>query len=235
MTAAPALELAGIRLRRGTTTILDGLDLAVAERELVVLTGPSGSGKTSALRVALGLSTPDEGIVRIGGRVAGEGRRSAIGPEARQIGAVFQDLALWPHLTVHGNLAFGLADLARGERDARIHEMLGRVGLGDKARRYPGELSGGEGQRVAIARALVLRPRIVALDEPLSNIDVALAHELRELFRELLRERGIATIYVTHDPRDAERLADRIAILEAGRSSRPARLPSSAPGPRRGS
>ena len=130
---------------------------------------------------------------------------------------MFQDLALWPHLTVRGNLEFGLIRVPRDERDRRIAAILARVGLTDKAHRHPGELSGGERQRVAIARALVLEPRVVALDEPLSNLDVMLKHDLLDLFAALLRERGAAALYVTHDPSEAETLADRVAVIQAGR------------------
>ncbi len=144
--------------------------------------------------------------------------RSLLPPEERKLAIVFQDLALWPHLTVHGNLAFGLdgKKVPRGERDDRIASILARVGLSGKERRHPGELSGGERQRVAIARALVLEPRAVLLDEPLSNLDVGLKQELLALFRELLRERGTAALYVTHDPREAQALGERTAVLDGG-------------------
>jgi iron(III) transport system ATP-binding protein len=213
---APVLELAGVHLRYGAVEILAGVDLAIGPAELVALAGPSGAGKTSALRVALGLAAPHAGVVRIAGRVATDGPRIVIPPEQRGIGVVFQDLALWPHLTVHGNLAFVLHRLPREERDARIAAMLRAVALADKAARHPGELSGGERQRVAIARALVGEPRIVALDEPLANLDVVLARELLAMFAALLRERGVAALYVTHHPRELAVLSDRAAIIEAG-------------------
>jgi iron(III) transport system ATP-binding protein len=211
-----AAELAGIRLARDGTQILDGVDLMIAEREIVALVGPSGAGKSTLLRVLLGLDPCDAGVVRLGDRIATEGKRIVIPPEQRGIGVVFQELALWPHLTVHGNLAFGLSTLARADRDARIDTMLRRVSLVDKARRYPSELSGGERQRVAIARALVTEPRLVALDEPLASLDVALEHELLELFGALLRERGSAALYITHDPFEAL-VADRTVVIESGR------------------
>jgi len=213
----PAIELDAVRLRVGTTMVLDELSFGVAAGELLALLGPSGSGKTTAIRAILGFVAPDAGVIRLGGRVASEPRRVVIPPEQRGVGAVFQDLALWPHLTVHGNLAFGLVHLARHERDARIAAVLERVDLTGKARRYPGELSGGERQRVAIARALVLEPRVIALDEPLANLDVILKRELLDLFAALLRERRAAAIYVTHDPQEAEAIADRVAVIDAGR------------------
>lgn len=132
---------------------------------------------------------------------------------------VFQDLALWPHLTVHGNLSFGLEArrVPRAERESRIDAMLSHVGLARKAKRYPGELSGGEKQRVAIARALVLDPMAVLLDEPLANLDVVLKEDLLGTFRLLLRERQMTAVYVTHDPAEAAALGHRVAILESGR------------------
>ena len=213
----PAIELEDVRVRLGATTVLNGFRLQVAAGELVTLLGPSGSGKTSVIRAILGFIAPDAGVIKLGGRVASESGRTVIPPEQRGVGAVFQDLALWPHLTVHGNLAFGLARLRRDERDRRIAAILDRVGLADKAYRHPGELSGGERQRVAIARALVLEPKVVALDEPLANLDVLLKRDLVELFTALLRERATAALYVTHDPAEAEALADRVAVIQAGR------------------
>ncbi len=181
--------------------------------------GSSGSGKTTLLRVVAGFVAPQLGAVRVGEALASERGRVVVPTEERGIAMVFQDLALWPHLTVHGNLAFGLdgSKVPRTERDDLIAAILSRVGLTGKERRHPGELSGGERQRVAIARALVRAPRAVLLDEPLSNLDVGLKQELLALFRELLRERGTTALYVTHDPREAQALAPRAAVLDAGR------------------
>lgn len=199
--------------------MLDGVSLRVPAGETLSVLGRSGSGKTTLLRVVAGFLAPREGAMRIGEAVAAEGGRSVLAPEERELGMVFQDLALWPHLTVHGNLAFGLdaRGLPRAERDDRIAAMLARVGLAGQERRYPGELSGGERQRVAIARALVPAPRAVLLDEPLSNLDVGLKQELLALFRELLDERGTTALFVTHDPREAQALAPRAAVLDQGR------------------
>jgi iron(III) transport system ATP-binding protein len=212
-----AVELDGVRLRLGQSIVLDQLGLVVPQGQLVAILGPSGSGKTSLLRAILGFVSIEDGVIRLDGQVASEPHRIVIPPDERNVGAVFQDLALWPHLTVHGNLAFGLSRLAHADRESRIAAMLERVGLAGKQRRHPGELSGGEQQRVAIARALVLEPRVVALDEPLANLDVVLKQDLLALFASLLRERGAAALYVTHDPWEAEMLADRIAVVEAGR------------------
>lgn len=183
-----------------------------------VFFGPSGSGKTTVLRLVLGFAVPEAGTIRLGGETVSAAGRLLVPPEERGLAVVFQDLALWPHLTVRGNLAFGLAarSARSRERESRIAAMLERLGIADKADRYPGGLSGGERQRVAIARALVLEPRALLLDEPLSNLDVTLKRELLVLFRELFRESGSTTLYVTHDLREAASLGDRIAVMESG-------------------
>jgi ABC-type Fe3+/spermidine/putrescine transport system ATPase subunit len=216
MTAAIAFE--NVTLRYGGRDVLRGLTLAVEPGEVVALLGPSGCGKTSALRLVLGFVAPSRGNIRFGGEVVSRDGKVLRLPEQRGVGVVFQDLALWPHLTVRGNLAFGLGSrkLPRGEMDDRIRAMLGRVGLTDKERSHPGELSGGERQRVAIARALVLEPRAVLFDEPLSNLDVGLKCELLSMFRELLSEQKTTAIYVTHDLHEAATLGDRIAVMEEG-------------------
>lgn len=217
MTAAIALE--SVVLRYGDRPVLDGFTLAVEPGEVVALLGPSGSGKTSVLRLVLGFVAPAQGRVHLAGEVVSGDRKILMPPEQRGVAVVFQDLALWPHLTVRGNLAFGLGSqkVARDVQDERIRTMLARVGLSGKEGSYPGDLSGGERQRVAIARALVLEPRAVLFDEPLSNLDVALKRELLSVFRELLKERGTTAIYVTHDLREAAALGDRIAVMEDGR------------------
>jgi iron(III) transport system ATP-binding protein len=218
MTAALAVE--GVTLAYRGQKALDGVDLRVAPGEVLGLLGPSASGKTSLLRVLLGFAVPSKGTVQLDERVVSRDGRVLVAPEDRGLAVVFQDLALWPHLTVAGNLAFGLA--ARGvrapERGQRIAAMLRRVGLGGTEQRYPGALSGGQRQRVAIARALVMEPRAVLLDEPLANVDVELKRELLDLLRELFRERGTTAVHVTHDLRDAVAVADRLAVVEAGRT-----------------
>ncbi len=217
MSSAIALE--GIRLRYAGRLVIDGLSLSVEPGEVLTLLGPSGSGKTSVLRVILGFTTPETGTVRLSGEVASREGRLLMLPEDRGLAVIFQDLALWPHLSVAGNLAFGLESkgVPRPEREARIRAMLGRVALAGKEHTYPGQLSGGERQRVAIARALVLDPRAVLLDEPLSNLDVGLKRELLAVFRDLLKEHRTTALYVTHDLREAAALGDRIAVMEQGR------------------
>ena len=213
------LALEGVTLAYRSHVVLQAVDLHVAPGEVLALLGPSASGKTSALRVFLGFTVPHQGSVRVGGRIVSAEGRVIVAPEDRGLAVVFQDLALWPHLTVEGNLAFGLTSrgVAAHERAERIAVMLSRVGLSGTERRYPGELSGGQRQRVAIARALVLEPHAVLLDEPLSNVDVDLQRELLGLLREMFGERGTTVVHVTHDLREALALAHRVAVLEAGR------------------
>jgi iron(III) transport system ATP-binding protein len=217
VTAAIAIDAVSLTL--GGRPVLDGASLSVAPAETLAILGPSGSGKTSLLRIVLGFVAPLTGSVSLDGRVVSRDGRVLVPPEQRGLAVVFQDLALWPHLTVAGNLGFGLA--ARGvpaaERSMRIDAMLRRVGLQGSDRRFPGELSGGQRQRVAIARALVHDPRAVLLDEPLSNVDVDLRRDLLGLFVELFRERRATVVFVTHDFREASTIASRVAILEAGR------------------
>ncbi|RLB57172.1 MAG: ABC transporter ATP-binding protein [Deltaproteobacteria bacterium] len=224
MTSSLALD--DVSVTRGNSLVLDGATLHVGEGEVVALLGPSGSGKSTLLRVLLGLEVPSRGVVKLGGRTVSEAGRVRLPPEERDLAVVFQDLALWPHLTVAGNLAFVLRSKGRfrGEERDRIHQMLDQVGLADFEDRYPGELSGGEQQRVAIARALVTDPAAVLLDEPLANLDIALKQDLIALLIELFRERGSTVLHVTHDPREAAALTERVAILEEGRITYTGRL-----------
>lgn len=214
----PAILLDDLSASWNGRQALRDVSLAVQPGEVVGVVGPSGAGKSTLLRVGLGLLVPDRGRVVLGGVVASDGGRVLIAPEDRNLGMVFQDLALWPHLTVHGNLAFGLGarGVARPERERRIDEILRRVSLADKRDRHPDSLSGGERQRVAIARALVLEPTAVLLDEPLASLDVLLKQQLRGLLRDLFAERRSAVLYVTHDPRELRELADRIVVLDDG-------------------
>jgi iron(III) transport system ATP-binding protein len=214
-----AVEVEGVSVALGGNAILERVTLAVDPGEILGVLGPSGSGKTTLLRVVLGLLAPSTGEVTLDGGLASASGRVIVPPECRGLGVVFQDLALWPHLTVSGNLAFGLAarGVSRGARHERVATMLERVGLPGFGPRRPSELSGGERQRVAIARALVVEPRAVLLDEPLANLDPVRRTELLAVFRALLRARETAAVYVTHDVRELSGLADRVAVLEEGR------------------
>jgi len=198
---------------------LDGVSLSVGEGQRVVILGPSGCGKTTALRLFAGLEIPDEGRVLVDGEVAAENGRLLIPPERRGLGMVFQDLALWPHLTVEGNLELGLRaqGVVRVERKRRVREALDLVELDGFASRRPTELSGGQQQRVALARALVLEPRAVLMDEPLSSLDPELKRRLREQILALQERLGFALVTVTHDHEEALHLATRIVVMEHGR------------------
>jgi iron(III) transport system ATP-binding protein len=195
---------------------VDGLSLEVAPGEIVALLGPSGCGKTTTLRLIAGFETPDAGRIEIRGElVAGEGRHVA--PEERGVGVVFQDYALFPHLTVADNVRFGLHRLDRAARGRRVRETLDLVGLADFGARYPHELSGGQQQRVAVARALAPAPALLLLDEPFSNLDADLRAQMRDEVEGILRRTGTTAIFVTHDQEEAFTLADRVGVLTDGR------------------
>jgi len=215
----PVIALEDVWLKLGATPVLSGLSVVLQPGEVLALLGPSGAGKTTIVRLILGFIAPDHGSVRLNGAVASADGRVLRLPEERNLAVVLQELALWPHLTVAGNLAFGLEarGVPRATRDSRIADMIQRVGLVGKEGRRPGELSGGERQRVAIARALVLDPQAVLFDEPLTNLDVNLRREVLTLIRGLIAERGVPALYVTHEPREAVYVGDRIAVMEEGR------------------
>ncbi len=212
------ISLEDVWLKLGATPVLSGLSLTLEPGEVLALLGPSGAGKTTVVRLILGFIAPERGSVRLNGAVASADGRVLRLPEERNLAVVLQELALWPHLTVAGNLAFGLEarGVPRAVREARIADMTRRVGLAGKEDRRPAQLSGGERQRVAIARALVLEPQAVLFDEPLTNLDVSLKRELLALVRGLLKERGVSALYVTHEPREAVYVGDRIAVMGDG-------------------
>ena len=215
----PALEAAGISKSFGPNRILHAVDLELAPGEVVALLGPSGCGKTTLLRIAAGLLPADAGAMRIAGRVVLDGARFSTPPERRGIGMVFQDYAIWPHLSVAANVVFPLRmrGVAGPERQRRAQRALDRVGLAHLADRFPGTLSGGQQQRVALARAIVAEPPLVLFDEPLSNLDRELREGLALEIGSLLRELGLSAIYVTHDQSEAFTIADRVAVMLDGR------------------
>jgi sn-glycerol 3-phosphate transport system ATP-binding protein/multiple sugar transport system ATP-binding protein len=208
------LALEGVRKRFGATTALDGVDLEARDGELLVVVGPSGCGKSTLLRCVAGLEAVDEGAIRIGEREVTDLR-----PAARNVSMVFQSYALFPHLTVRDNIAFGLVVREEPKRVVRerVAEASKLVGVEDLLERRPYELSGGERQRVALGRALVRRPDAFLLDEPLSNLDAGTRVQMRTELRRLHREIGSTMVHVTHDQVEALTLGDRIAVLEAGR------------------
>ena len=199
----------------GTHAAVDGLTLAVEKGEFVSLLGPSGCGKTTTLQMIAGFVEPSGGAIRLEGRDL-----LAVKPAKRGLGIVFQSYALFPHMSVAENVAFGLEmqGIGRGERAKRVGETLELVGLGAFAGRFPRQMSGGQQQRVALARALVIRPQILLLDEPLSNLDAKLREEMQIELRQIQRTVGTTTILVTHDQAEAMALSDRIVVMNKGRA-----------------
>lgn len=198
----------------GTTRAVDNISLEIAPGELFFLLGPSGCGKTTLLRMIAGFIDPSAGTILFGSRDV-----THLPPNQRNTGMVFQSYALWPHMTIEANVAFGL-DVRKtpaAEAQKRIAEALAAVRMEQYSKRKPNQLSGGQQQRVALARALVIRPDVLLLDEPLSNLDAKLRLELRSEIRRICKESGITTVYVTHDQKEALSMADRVAILRAGR------------------
>ncbi|MBN9112962.1 MAG: ABC transporter ATP-binding protein [Pseudonocardia sp.] len=211
---AAAVEFRGVSRVFGKTRALDGLDLALRPGELLALLGPSGCGKTTALRLLAGFDTPSSGEILIDGRDVTDTPASK-----RDTGMVFQAYSLFPTMTAADNVAFGLRmrRVALSRRKARAAELLELVGLGDRAGSYPHELSGGQQQRVALARALAVSPSVLLLDEPLSALDARVRVQLRDEIRRLQLAEGITTLFVTHDQSEALAVADRVAVLNAGR------------------
>jgi iron(III) transport system ATP-binding protein len=212
-----ALVTEEVSHRYGSTLALDRVSLAVAKGEILCLVGPSGCGKSTLLRIAAGLEPLQSGRVLIEGRIVAEAGRPDVPPEDRNIGFLFQDFALFPHLSVLDNAAFGLHRAAPAERRERALAALARVGMADLARAFPHMLSGGQQQRVALARAMAPAPRLFLLDEPFSGIDARLRRRLLEDTWRVLKDSGAASVVVTHDPEEAMLLGDRVAVMRAGR------------------
>ena len=212
------LVLQGLTKRFGDVVAVDAIDLRIAPGEFVSLLGPSGCGKTTTLRLIAGFFAPDAGEIRAGDRVISRAG-AVVPPEQRNMSMIFQSYAVWPHMTVSANVAYGLRmrRVARADIRRRVLEALRLVRLEALADRYPSELSGGQQQRVALARALVVEPETLLLDEPLSNLDAALREEMRFEIRRLHDEFRITTVYVTHDQAEAMVTSDRIAVMHAGR------------------
>jgi iron(III) transport system ATP-binding protein len=215
---APAIALAAVSKRYDRRPVVDTVSLTVAPGESIVIFGPSGCGKTTLLRLVAGLTRPDTGEIALHGRAV-SGAGTFVPPHQRELGFVFQDLALWPHLSVRGNLEFVMRArcVPKAERQARAEETLRLVRIEQFAAARPHQLSGGEQQRVALARALVGRPRLLLLDEPLSSLDAELRAGLRGELRRLQRMLQLTTVYVTHDHDDAAALADRVIRMRDGR------------------
>src|SRR6059036_1811884 len=222
------LSLRGVSKGFDRVTAVDRVTLEIADGELFTLLGPSGCGKTTLLRLMAGFHAPDTGEIWFGER-----RVDALRPYERNIGMVFQNYALWPHMTVRANVAYGLK-LRRLDAAAvaeRVAAGLAKVNLEGLEHRYPGQLSGGQQQRVALARALVLKPDVLLLDEPLSNLDAKIRVQVRAEIRKLQKELGITTVYVTHDQEEALSLSDRVAVIRDGRILQTSPPRSSTSGP----
>ncbi len=215
------VKVAGLQKRfaKDAPSAVDDVSFSV-EQGIMTLLGPSGCGKTTTLRCIAGVEVPDAGIVEIAGQVVTDIERGTfVPPYDRDIGFVFQSYALWPHMSIFENVAFGLRmqKVSRPEIETRVREGLRRVGLEHKIKNYPYELSGGEQQRIALARSIVYNPKVLLLDEPLSNIDAKLRESMRVELKSLLRSLGIASIYVTHDQEEAFIISDRVMVMNKGK------------------
>ncbi|HZX00115.1 MAG TPA: ABC transporter ATP-binding protein [Trueperaceae bacterium] len=208
------VSLRGLTKRYGSVTAVDGLDLEVTPASFTTLLGPSGCGKTTALRMIAGFVEPDAGSVSVGGRDV-----TFVPPDKRGVGMVFQDYALFPHLSVRRNVEYGLRarQVPASQRRERVDRTLAALDLSGLGDRYPHQLSGGQQQRVALGRVMVLEPQVLLLDEPLSNLDAQLRARLRSELKELQRRLGVTAIYVTHDQEEALSLSDRVVVMDAGR------------------
>jgi iron(III) transport system ATP-binding protein len=211
-----ALRFDNISFRYDGEQVVNNVSFAIAQGEIMCLLGPSGCGKTTCLRLAAGMEQPQEGTISLNGEIVSSPDKLAP-PETRNIGFLFQEFALFPHLSVFDNICFGLAHLPAAEQKARALELLKQVGLSGYADKYPNSLSGGEQQRAALARALAPSPKLVLMDEPFSNLDPQLRDRMRDLTLRLLKQAGAAGLVVTHDAADALRMADRIAVQVQGR------------------
>ena len=211
----PRLAVEGLRRCHAGRAVVDDVSLSVMAGQVTCLLGPSGCGKSTTLRLIAGVEVPDAGTIHVDGRPVHD-PTTRIPPEARGIGLMFQDFALFPHLSVGGNVGFGLRGRGPGVQ-ARVAELLARVGMSRHIDAYPHQLSGGEQQRVALARALAPRPRILLMDEPFSGLDDRLRDEIRDQTLDVLKAEGTAVLLVTHEPGEAMRMADEIALMRDGR------------------
>lgn len=209
------IRLQNVSKNYGQTRAVIDVDLTFPDSEITVLLGHSGCGKTTTLRLVAGLERPDAGDIWIGDQLV-SGGRAWVPTSERKIGMVFQDYALFPHLSVAQNIQFGIPKLSTAERNKRTAELLELVGLSRMEDRFPHQLSGGQQQRVALARALAPSPKVLLLDEPFSNLDASLRQTMREEVRNILHESNVTTVFVTHDQEEALRLADELVVMDAG-------------------
>jgi multiple sugar transport system ATP-binding protein len=215
----PSIDLINVSKRWGKTVAVDHLNLHINDREFITLLGPSGCGKTTTLRMIAGLETPTEGKILIGDKVVFDSETGVnVSPSKRDIGFLFQNYALWPHMTVYGNISFGLENLKwkKPAIEARVNEVMKMLKIEQYRDRYPSELSGGQQQRVAIARTLATKPTVLFMDEPLSNLDAKLRGEMRTELKRLHKDTDSTFVYVTHDQLEAMTLATRICLINQG-------------------
>lgn len=212
------IEIEGLCFRypKAPKAVIEDFSLTIEQGEVICILGESGGGKSTVLRLVAGLEVPSKGRIRINDITIVD-ESVFVQPEKRGVGMVFQDYALFPHMTVAENIRFGLSKMSNKEKDYRITQMLDLVSLGDYKKRYPYELSGGQQQRVAIARTLAPKPSLLLLDEPFSNLDAHLRGKIREEIKIILRQTNITVIFVTHDEEDAKSMADRVVILKEGK------------------
>ena len=215
----PEIRLENVTKRWGDFVAVDNLSMTIEDREFITLLGPSGCGKTTTLRMIAGLETPTQGKITIGDKVVFDSTTGInISPAKRDIGFLFQNYALWPHMTVYQNISFGLENLKwkKPDIDRRVHEMLRLLKIEEFEKRYPAELSGGQQQRVAIARTLAPEPKVLFMDEPLSNLDAKLRSEMRTELKRLHSDTNSTFVYVTHDQLEAMTLATRVCLMKNG-------------------
>ncbi|MET3115415.1 ABC-type Fe3+/spermidine/putrescine transport system ATPase subunit [Pedobacter sp. CG_S7] len=217
MESKPLIQFKNCTKRYGGKTILRNISFEVDEGSAFIsILGKSGCGKTTLLRLLAGLEKPEEGKISINGKIVSDGNKIIVPPHQRNIGFVFQDLALWPHFTVHQNIEFGLKQLQIAGYKNLINQTLEEFGIAELKNNFPHQLSGGQQQLVALARSMVLQPRILLMDEPLANLDVKLKTQIRTLVKQLVKEKDMTVLYVTHDHKEAVDLSNKIMLLNSG-------------------
>jgi ABC-type Fe3+/spermidine/putrescine transport system ATPase subunit len=211
------IKLGNISFGYDTTLVLEDFNLEIASGEITCLLGSSGCGKTTVLRLIAGLEAPRQGSVFIAGRQVSEANKIVLPPQERKIGFVFQDLALWPHLTVFKNVAFALSGKNITEQEKEVEDLLRFFNLQGHQEKYPHQLSGGQQQMLAIARAMAIQPQILLMDEPLANLDVKLKRQILRHIKEINERFGVSIVYVTHDHKEAFSIADSLVVMQKGR------------------
>ncbi len=217
MEREPVIQFTNCTKLFGSKTVLRYISFEVnEENSFTTVLGKSGSGKTTLLRLIAGLEKPDEGSIHINGKIVSEGKKIIVPPHERNVGFIFQDLALWPHFTVYQNIEFGLKQKKIPDYKSIIMQMLDEFGIADLKNNYTHQLSGGQQQLVALARSMVLQPKLLLMDEPLANLDVKLKTQMRKRIKQLVKEKDISIFYVTHDHKEAMEMSDKMMVLNEG-------------------